>query len=241
MYDYEYKYSLDPLTTCNTKLKAEPESIKQEIIDQSDIVDNNSDFDEKKSEIDEETENVFSVMLEEEKGGNLLKNQVFINQCDCGLDSITDLQEKYLKIDQKLSNIPENTEHQNKHRLKKQKCSHCDNRVKNNFDKATFRKHNKEMTEKVYVGTIEKNTNKSIQKKRTKKDIERDKREFEDKFMQIVLSEEEMLKAREEKRNHYNFKKIPFKCDSCVLGFTREDTFNLHRRKKHDEVCYPKN
>ncbi|KAF9418159.1 hypothetical protein HW555_004969 [Spodoptera exigua] len=40
---------------------------------------------------------------------------------------------------------------------------------------------------------------------------------------------------RESKRNHHNFKKIPFKCEMCVLGFTREENYNLHMQKKHAE------
>ncbi|XP_063899298.1 zinc finger protein 557-like [Helicoverpa armigera] len=58
--------------------------------------------------------------------------------------------------------------------------------------------------------------------------------ESENKFVKVVLSEEEMIKLREEKRNHHNYMKLPFKCDSCVLGFMREETYNLHVKKKHD-------
>ncbi|CAH2064538.1 unnamed protein product, partial [Iphiclides podalirius] len=51
----------------------------------------------------------------------------------------------------------------------------------------------------------------------------------------ITSAEEEMLKNREEKRNQPNFKKIPYKCDSCVLGFTRRETYEMHVEKKHGE------
>lgn len=43
-----------------------------------------------------------------------------------------------------------------------------------------------------------------------------------------------MIKNREDKRNHPNFKKIPYKCDTCVLGFTRKENYDLHIVKKHD-------
>lgn len=62
--------------------------------------------------------------------------------------------------------------------------------------------------------------------------------ELEEKFTKVEFSEEEIIKHRENKRNHYNFKKIPFKCDSCVLGFTKKETFDKHMEKKHDEVLY---
>lgn len=62
--------------------------------------------------------------------------------------------------------------------------------------------------------------------------------DVKDKFVMVVFKEDEMLKNREEKRNQPNFKKIPYKCDSCVLGFTRRETFDMHMEKKHDEVSY---
>ncbi|XP_013178862.1 PREDICTED: zinc finger protein 564-like [Papilio xuthus] len=51
----------------------------------------------------------------------------------------------------------------------------------------------------------------------------------------IVFTEEEMLENREEKRNQPNYKKISYKCESCVLGFTRKDTFDQHMKKRHDK------
>ncbi|KPJ05348.1 Zinc finger protein 26 [Papilio xuthus] len=52
----------------------------------------------------------------------------------------------------------------------------------------------------------------------------------------IVFTEEEMLENREEKRNQPNYKKISYKCESCVLGFTRKDTFDQHMKKRHDKL-----
>ncbi|KPJ10206.1 GDNF-inducible zinc finger protein 1 [Papilio machaon] len=56
-----------------------------------------------------------------------------------------------------------------------------------------------------------------------------------DKYTMIVFTEEEMLKNREEKRNQPNYKKIPYKCESCVLGFLRKETYNQHIKKRHDK------
>jgi hypothetical protein len=60
--------------------------------------------------------------------------------------------------------------------------------------------------------------------------------EVKDKFVMKVFTVEEMLRNREEKRNQPNFKKIPFKCDSCVLGFTRKENRDVHIKKKHNKV-----
>lgn len=73
-------------------------------------------------------------------------------------------------------------------------------------------------------------------KKKSKSQRRNDIDEVEKKFTKVVFTEEEMIRNREEKRNQPNFKKIPFKCDSCVLGFTRQDTYDLHMEKKHHEV-----
>ncbi|CAB3258314.1 unnamed protein product [Arctia plantaginis] len=63
--------------------------------------------------------------------------------------------------------------------------------------------------------------------------------ELQEKFIRVEFSEEEIIQHRENKRNHYNFKKVPFKCNSCVLGFTRKETFDKHMAKKHDESIGP--
>lgn len=60
--------------------------------------------------------------------------------------------------------------------------------------------------------------------------------DIKDKIVKITLSEHEMLNSRELKRNQPNFKKLPFKCDTCVLGFMREDTCQMHWNQKHHEV-----
>ncbi|KAL0808891.1 hypothetical protein ABMA28_012560 [Loxostege sticticalis] len=72
-------------------------------------------------------------------------------------------------------------------------------------------------------------------RKKTEKESELDEEELKRKFTRVMYSEEEMQKHREEKRNHPNFKKIPFKCDSCVLGFTRKENLDIHMEKKHNQ------
>ncbi|XP_026748007.1 gastrula zinc finger protein XlCGF26.1-like [Trichoplusia ni] len=89
--------------------------------------------------------------------------------------------------------------------------------------------------EKVYVETI-KSRKKDISLKAKVKKSKIDEREIREKFLEVVISEEEMFRSREEKRRHPNFKKLPYKCDSCVLGFTRKETCDLHLKKKHDET-----
>lgn len=56
-----------------------------------------------------------------------------------------------------------------------------------------------------------------------------------DKIKIITLTEDEIMKNRDMKRNQPNFKKTPFKCDSCVLGFNCKENFDLHYDKKHHE------
>ncbi|KAG6459890.1 hypothetical protein O3G_MSEX011655 [Manduca sexta] len=56
-----------------------------------------------------------------------------------------------------------------------------------------------------------------------------------EKFDLVAFTEEEVIRNREEKRNHPNYKKLPFKCDLCVLGFTKEGYYVQHVKKKHDE------
>lgn len=86
------------------------------------------------------------------------------------------------------------------------------------------------------------NKKKRVKSKKVLHKADIEEKESENKFVKVVLSEEEMIKLREEKRNHHNYMKLPFKCDSCVLGFMREETYNLHVKKKHDpsignDVC----
>ncbi|KAJ2942256.1 hypothetical protein O0L34_g15804 [Tuta absoluta] len=83
-------------------------------------------------------------------------------------------------------------------------------------------------------------TKKNMRKKDvTPKTEKESEEEVRDKFTTVVFTEEEMLKNREEKRSHPNFKKIPFKCDSCVLGFLRKENYDLHLKKKHEESVGP--
>lgn len=70
------------------------------------------------------------------------------------------------------------------------------------------------------------------------KKLEESKVMLNEKFETVMFTEEEMLKCREEKRNQPNFKKIPFKCNSCVTGFTKMENYELHRKKVHDEVKF---
>ncbi|XP_048480251.1 zinc finger protein 652 [Plutella xylostella] len=54
-----------------------------------------------------------------------------------------------------------------------------------------------------------------------------------DKFSKVVMTEEEMQKNREIKRNTPNYRRIAMKCDTCVLGFNKKETFDEHILKKH--------
>ncbi|KAJ2942257.1 hypothetical protein O0L34_g15804 [Tuta absoluta] len=94
-----------------------------------------------------------------------------------------------------------------------------------------------------YKSTMRKkhvDTKKNMRKKDvTPKTEKESEEEVRDKFTTVVFTEEEMLKNREEKRSHPNFKKIPFKCDSCVLGFLRKENYDLHLKKKHEESVGP--
>ncbi|XP_049884169.1 zinc finger protein 33A-like [Pectinophora gossypiella] len=86
----------------------------------------------------------------------------------------------------------------------------------------------------LYVGILD--AGKKNGRKNLKKTLEQDsEEEVREKFTTVQFTEEEMMSNRERKRNQPNFKKIPYKCDSCVLGFTRKDTYDVHMMKKHDE------
>ncbi|XP_075989834.1 uncharacterized protein LOC142985507 isoform X2 [Anticarsia gemmatalis] len=61
----------------------------------------------------------------------------------------------------------------------------------------------------------------------------------EQKYVKVEVTEEEVAKMRENKRNHHNYKKLPFKCDSCVLGFTKQNTYEKHVEDKHSESIGP--
>ncbi|CAH0602494.1 unnamed protein product [Chrysodeixis includens] len=89
--------------------------------------------------------------------------------------------------------------------------------------------------EKVYVETIKTRKKDLLLKGKVKRSKICDK-EVKEKFLEVTIDEEEMYRSREEKRSHPNYKKLPFKCDSCVLGFTRKETYDLHIKKKHDET-----
>ncbi|XP_061727402.1 myoneurin-like isoform X2 [Cydia pomonella] len=75
-----------------------------------------------------------------------------------------------------------------------------------------------------------------VKKKKKMKAVD-DKVDFDDikdKFIEVEFTEEEMVKSREEKRSHPNFKKLPYNCDTCVLGFTRKENHEMHMEKKHN-------
>ncbi|XP_060808410.1 zinc finger protein 182 isoform X2 [Amyelois transitella] len=95
----------------------------------------------------------------------------------------------------------------------------------------------KPILEDINTETVKKRGNKLNKKKKNKSS--KDIKDLVDKFTTVVYNEEEMLKRRQEKRERPNFKKIPFKCDMCVLGFTKKDTRDQHIRKKHDENIGP--
>ncbi|KAJ8704898.1 hypothetical protein PYW08_012218 [Mythimna loreyi] len=218
LYDYQYTYTFDPLT--NPKVKAEPDLIKQEIIDQSDDnIDNTSDF-------DEETEFLYIDTIKNKHTDSLKKPDIVKLSNGILVDNNSDLNDKQNSLkDEELIKF---TEQQNIHKdivetedrnklLKKQKC---------------LRKSQEFIEERTTNRKLKKH---KLKTKKSKRELERDARNLEEKFVKVVLSEEEMLRLREEKRNHYNFKKVPYKCDTCVLGFMRKDTYSSHMMKKHDE------
>lgn len=232
-YDYKFTYCYDPLTNCDSKLKAEPDMIKQEIIDHCDFnLDNNSELHKQKIYFEEETENVYFNQIETKRDDNSSRKQEIGKQSEDSSDNIHDFDEKSSDFNEEIYTDIVATNQSYKLLRKK-----CVNGVKIKTDLANEKLY-AETTENVNIEPIKKKSSKCrLKASKSKKDLEREAKEFEEKFVRVVLSEEEMLRVREEKRNHYNFKKIPYKCDSCVLGFTREETYSLHMRKKHDEVC----
>lgn len=221
-YDYQFTYNLDPLTNCYTKLKAEPETIKQEIIDQSENIDNSSDVDEIKSNFNEEVNIVYDNDIERKHDVMLMRElDHIVSDKDASIDNASDSDDKTTDCDDKLSEIPDIIEN-----------VYVD-MLENKLINKPFKRQQKYSQA---IKTVMKNQNKHLLKRKAEKDMEGDVKDFQEKFVRVVLSEEEMLKARENKRDHHNFKKLPYKCDSCVLGFTRKDTYILHFEKKHDEV-----
>ncbi|KAJ0169301.1 hypothetical protein K1T71_015185 [Dendrolimus kikuchii] len=114
-------------------------------------------------------------------------------------------------------------------------------------DKTNANIHTKELLSKNDANVTLKNFNRehrTIEAKHNRVRIEKEvdkspQKEFEEKFESILLSEEELSRSREEKRNHPNFKKVPYKCDSCVLGFLTKENYDLHLAKKHDKKIGP--
>ncbi|RVE49479.1 hypothetical protein evm_005820 [Chilo suppressalis] len=86
---------------------------------------------------------------------------------------------------------------------------------------------------KVKINYKEKRKKKSV--KTYKMQGKHNQKEIRNKFTKIVFTVEEMLRDREEKKTRPNFKKIPFKCDSCLIGFTTLEKFDDHIEKKHKE------
>ncbi|XP_053622477.1 gastrula zinc finger protein XlCGF26.1-like isoform X2 [Plodia interpunctella] len=84
---------------------------------------------------------------------------------------------------------------------------------------------------------IEASINKAKKQKKVRNIMKNSK--MMEKFSTVVYTEEEMMKKRDEKRQHPNFKKIPFKCELCVLGFNKEDAYKEHVEKKHNEDIGP--
>ncbi|XP_063392193.1 zinc finger protein 345-like [Cydia fagiglandana] len=90
--------------------------------------------------------------------------------------------------------------------------------------------------------TTKKKVKKLTIAKKKKKIIADDKVDFDDikdKFIEVEFTEEEMVKSREEKRSHPNFKKLPYNCYTCVLGFTRKENHEMHMEKKHNASIGP--
>ncbi|XP_038220512.1 zinc finger protein 28-like [Zerene cesonia] len=113
--------------------------------------------------------------------------------------------------------------------------------ISDNIDKTNHKKKNqiinkaKSIKERILNSKIiDKIENKDLKNGIEDKLI--DEKELRNKFKTIIYTEEELLLNREEKRNHPNFKKIPFKCDTCVLGFIKKDSLDLHVEKYHRQT-----
>ncbi|KAI8431330.1 hypothetical protein MSG28_015875 [Choristoneura fumiferana] len=109
------------------------------------------------------------------------------------------------------------------------------------FDETTQVEHEVYVQEnevKVKKGKKNKIKSKKKTKVKTKVDYASDLDDVKDKFVEVEFTEEEMLKSREEKRSHPNFKKLPYHCGTCVLGFTRKENYDLHLVKKHEKKHY---
>ncbi|KAJ8706587.1 hypothetical protein PYW07_012665 [Mythimna separata] len=226
LYDYQFTHTFDPLTNCNTKPKAEPDSIKQELIDHTnDYIDNTSD-------LDDETETLYIDTIEIKNDETLFKKQEENNEIlDDNSDSNDD---QKLHIDEKITEDSSNLQNIYTDMVE---SKYCDKLFKKQKGFPKKGPDNEEFIQNVYADTLDdKKPNKyKLKTNKSKRDLEKDVEGFHEKFVKVVLSQEEMIKVREEKRNQYNFKKIPYKCDTCVLGFTRKDTFSSHMIKKHDE------
>ncbi|XP_048002833.1 zinc finger protein 58-like [Leguminivora glycinivorella] len=99
------------------------------------------------------------------------------------------------------------------------------------------RKDSKRISKKVKNLSNKKKVNKLTVKKKKKMKAVDDKVDFDDikdKFTEVEFTEEQMVKSREEKRSHPNFKKLPYNCDMCVLGFTRKENHEMHMEKRHN-------
>lgn len=83
---------------------------------------------------------------------------------------------------------------------------------------------------------IQQETTKNAKLKLENEIDEENDADVKEKYEKIEFTQEQMVRNREDKRNGHNYKKLPYKCDSCVLGFTRLETYNEHMKRKHDPV-----
>ncbi|KAH9628488.1 hypothetical protein HF086_015763 [Spodoptera exigua] len=107
------------------------------------------------------------------------------------------------------------------------------------------------LIENIYVETLDlkpdtKTLKKAAKKYKKLRITEKEDEEFKKKIVEVVLSEEEMIRLRESKRNHHNFKKIPFKCEiyscpECSKKFASKvywtNHYNFYHLQKSQYKC----
>ncbi|XP_047542896.1 zinc finger protein 808-like [Vanessa atalanta] len=160
---------------------------------------------------------------------------------ETNIDSNTDIKIKSIKeeILENSDNINRNIESEDKKDYNELKYKDNDNCDKINYTNIHLLSTNKS---KINLSKDLDNKNKKCHTKskhKSTKLLSIDSKKIRDKIETITFTEDEMIKNREHKRNQPNYKKIPYKCDYCVLGFTRKETYILHNKKKHDESIGP--
>ncbi|XP_063545308.1 zinc finger protein 626-like [Cydia strobilella] len=62
------------------------------------------------------------------------------------------------------------------------------------------------------------------------------KRKYQGKFKLVDINEEEMWEERRKEAAKEKYLKLPYKCESCVLGFALEPSLEEHMERRHTET-----